>query len=236
MATAKLNREYAVRMCGIGVIMLALSAWSVYDGAIAWPTVNASLETVRNELVAGCRAGITPEQWLSAPDADTTTYRLQALFAAHGLRPPKYLVQELGAIQSPPGDEPEARAVRAMQAEELFSKPVYSSAKLRGQFIQAAITLILAALAFVAVISKRKTIYIVDDSGLSGTGFGNETIPWESVDSVDWSRWDEKGIMTVILKDGRRFKLDGWHFAGMRPVAEVLSGRFAPDRTSGDSR
>ena len=207
--------------------MLALSAWSVYDGAIAWPAVNASLETVRDDLVAGCRAGITPEQWLSAPDADTTTYRLQTLFAAHGLRPPKYLVQELGAIQSPPGDEPEARAARAMQAEELFSKPVYSAAKLRGQFIQAAITLILAALAFAAVVLKRKIVYVVDDSGLSGTGFGGRTISWESVDSVDWSRWDEKGIVTVILKDGRRFKLDGWHFAGMRPVAEVLAGRFA---------
>ena len=105
--------------------------------------------------------------------------------------------------------------------------PVYSPAKLRGQFIQAAITLILAALAFAAVVSKRKTVYEVDDSGLSGTGFGDETIPWESVGSVDWSRWDEKGIVTVILKDGRRFKLDGWHFAGMRPVAEVLAERFA---------
>ena len=227
MATAKLNREYAVRMCGIGAIMLALSAWSIYDGAVAWPAVNASLETVRDELVAGCRAGITPEQWLSAPDADTTVYRLQAVFTAHGLRPPKYLVQELGAIQSPPGDEPEARAARAAQAEELFARPVYSPAKLKGQFAQAAVTLLLSCLAFAAVVSKRKTVYVVDESGLSGTGFGGETIPWESVDSVDWSRWDEKGIMTVVLKDGRRFKLDGWHFAGMRPIAEVLSGRFA---------
>ena len=227
MATAKLNREYAVRMCGIGAIMLALSAWSVYDGAIAWPAVNASLETVRDELVAGCRAGVTPEQWLAAPDADTTTYRLQAVFAAHGLRPPKYLVQELGAIQSPPGDEPEARVARAAQAEELFSKPVYSPAKLKGQFVQAAVTLLLAALAFGAVLSKRKIVYVADEAGLSGTGFGGETIPWDSVDSVDWSRWDEKGIVTVVLKDGRRFKLDGWHFAGMRPVAEVLSARFA---------
>jgi hypothetical protein len=227
MATAKLNREYAVRMCGIGIIMLALSAWSIYDGAVAWPKVNNELASVRDELVAGCRAGITPEQWLSSPDADTTTYRLQIVFAAHGLRPPKYLVQELGAIQSPPGDEPEARAARAAQAEDLFQKPVYSPAKLRGQFIQAAITLILAALAFAAVVSKRKTVYVVDDSGLSGTGFGNETIAWESVGSVDWSRWDEKGIVTIVLKDGRRFKLDGWHFAGMRPVAEVLAARFA---------
>ena len=228
MATAQLNREYAIRMCGIGAIMLALAAWSVYDGAVAWPAVNAGLDAVRGELVAGCRAGITPEQWLSAPDADTQTYRLQAVFAAHGLRPPKYLVQELGAISSPPGDEAEARAARAAQAEELFLKPVYSPAKLMGQFGQAAVTLLLAALAFAAVISKRKTVYVVDESGLSGTGFGPDPIPWESVASVDWSKWDEKGILVVVLRDGRRFKLDGWHFAGMRPVADVLRGRFAP--------
>ena len=62
MATAKLNREYAARMCGIGAIMLALSAWSVYDGAVAWPRANAELASVRDGLVAGCRAGITPEE------------------------------------------------------------------------------------------------------------------------------------------------------------------------------
>ncbi len=228
MATAKLNREYAIRMCGIGAIMLALSAWSVYDGAVAWPAINAGLDAVRGELVAGCRAGITPEQWLSAPDADSQTYRLQAVFAAHGLRPPKHLVQELGAISSPPGDEPEARAARAAQAEDLFLKPVYSPAKLKGQFGQAAVTLLLAALAFAAVISKRKTVYTVDESGLSGTGFGSKSIPWEAVASVDWSKWDEKGILAIVLNDGCRFKLDGWHFAGMRPIAEVLRTRFAP--------
>ncbi len=225
MATAKLNREYAVRMCGIGAIMLALSAWSVYDGAVAWPAVNASLDTVRDELVAGCRAGVTPEQWLSAPDADTTVYRLQAVFAAHGLRPPKYLVQELGAIQSPPGDEPEARVARAAQAEELFSKPVYSPAKLKGQFVQAAVTLLLAALAVAAAATKRKTVYIVDDEGLSGTGFGGGSIPWDAVASADWTRWDEKGIVSILLKDGRRFKLDGWHFAGVRQIVEVLRSK-----------
>ena len=228
MATAKLNREYAIRMCGIGAIMLALSAWSVYDGAVAWPAVNAGLDTVRDELVARCRAGTTPEEWLSSPDADTQTYLLQTVFAARGLRPPKHLVQELGAISSPPGDEPEARAARAAQAEELFLKPVYSPAKLKGQFVQAAVTLLLAALAFAAVISKRKTVYTVDESGLSGTGFGSESIPWEAVASVDWSKWDEKGILAIVLRDGRRFKLDGWHFAGMRPIAEVLRTRFAP--------
>ena len=222
MATAKLNREYAFRMCGIGAIMLALSAWSVYDGAVAWPKVNAELASVRDELIAGCRAGVTPADWLSASDAESQSYRLQDVFASKGARPPRYLVQELGAITQPVGDDAEARAIRAAQAEELFRKPVYSDAKLKGQFIQAGVTLLLAALAFAAVLSKRRTVYVADESGLSGTGFGGTPIPWDAVASVDWAKWDEKGIIGLELKDGRRFKLDGWHYAGMRPVADVI--------------
>ena len=222
MATAKLNREYAFRMCGIGAIMLALSAWSVYDGAVAWPKVNAELASVRDELVARCRAGVTPADWLSAADAESQSYRLQDVFASRGARPPRYLVQELGAITQPVGDDAEARAIRAAQAEELFRKPVYSDAKLKGQFIQAGVTLLLAALAFAAVLSKRRTVYVADESGLSGTGFGGTPIPWDAVASVDWAKSDEKGIIGLELKDGRRFKLDGWHYAGMRPVADVI--------------
>lgn len=222
MATAKLNREYAFRMCGIGAIMLALSAWSVYDGAVAWPKVNAELASVRDELVARCRAGVTPADWLSAADAESQSYRLQDVFASKGARPPRYLVQELGAITQPVGDDAEARAIRAAQAEELFRKPVYSDAKLKGQFIQAGVTLLLAALAFAAVLSKRRTVYVADESGLSGTGFGGTPIPWDAVASVDWAKWDEKGIIGLELKDGRRFKLDGWHYVGMRPVADVI--------------
>ena len=228
MATAKLNREYAFRMCGIGAIMLALSAWSVYDGAVAWPKVNAELASVRDELVDGCRAGVTPADWLSAADAESQSYRLQDVFASKGARPPRYLVQELGAITQPVGDDAEARAIRAAQAEELFRKPVYSDAKLKGQFIQAGVTLLLAALAFAAVLSKRRTVYVADESGLSGTGFGGTPVPWDAVASVDWAKWDEKGIIGLELKDGRRFKLDGWHYAGMRPIADVIRSHFAP--------
>lgn len=228
MATAKLNREYAFRMCGIGAIMLALSAWSVYDGAVAWPKVNAELASVRDELIAGCRAGVTPADWLSASDAESQSYRLQDVFASKGARPPRYLVQELGAITQPVDDDAEARAIRAAQAEELFRKPVYSDAKLKGQFIQAGVTLLLAALAFAAVLSKRRTVYVADESGLSGTGFGGTPIPWDAVASVDWAKWDEKGIIGLELKDGRRFKLDGWHYAGMRPIADVIRSHFAP--------
>ena len=225
MATAKLNREYALRMYGIGAIMLALSLWSVYDGAVAWPRQNAALDAVRDDLLAGCRVGVAPEAWLASDETEPGAYPLKKLFAAKGFDVPKHLVQELEAISSPSSDGDEARLARAAQAEKLFAEPVYSRAKLNGQFAQAAVTFLLAALAVAAAVTKRKTEFTVDDEGLSGSGFGGKGIPWDAVASADWSRWDEKGIVTIVLKDGRRFKLDGWHFAGVRQIVEVLRAK-----------
>lgn len=226
MAEAKLNKEYAVRISFVGAIMLALSVWSIYDGAVAWPNVNKGMDKVRVDLINGCRAGLPPEYWLSAKDSEAKTYRLQEKFSEYGLKVPKYLVQELQSLTTPQGDDSEARKARAKRAEELFEKPIYSQAKLNSQFIQAAVTLVLALLAFMAVASKRKTVYVVDENGLSGSGFGGKQIAWDEVASVDWSKWDEKGIIGISLKDGCNFKLDGWHFAGMRPIAEILNGHF----------
>ena len=44
--------------------------------------------------------------------------------------------------------------------------------------------------------------------------------------AVDWTKWDEKGIVTLTLKAGRRLTLDGWHYAGMTAVVdEILAHR-----------
>lgn len=222
MATAKLNREYALRICGIGLVMLALSAWSVYDGAYGWPRQNEAMEAVREDFAAGCAKGMSPQDWLAELTAYPGSYPLKTTFEVRGYSPPKHFVQELAAITEPRGDDQIAKAARAARALELFDKPLYPPAKLKGQFVQAAITLALAALAFLAVARKRGLAYSADDNGLSGSGFGDATIPWGEVESVDWSRWDEKGIFTISLRDGRRFTLDGWHFAPMRPLAAIV--------------
>lgn len=221
-ATAKLNREYALRLCGVGLVMLALSAWSVYDGAVAWPRENRALESVRDKFAAVSDMGATPEAWLASPPDRPGEYPLKALFAEIGRKPPRRLVEELASIKSPAGDDDGAKLARIAQAKELFSKPLYPPGKLKGQFVQALVTLVLAALAFWSVASKRGVEYSAGDEGLSGSGFGGAAIPWDEVASVDWTRWDEKGIFTVTLADGRKFKLDGWHFAPMRPIAQIV--------------
>lgn len=222
MATATINREYALRICGIGLIMLALSAWSVYDGACGWPRQNQAMESVREEFAARSAGGMSPQDWLASPPDSPGLYPLKALFAEKGFSPPGKLVQELTAITEPQGDDRESRTARAERAIELFNEPLYPPAKLKGQFVQALVTLALALLAFSAVARKKGKVYSADEQGLSGSGFGDAAIPWGDVASVDWSRWEEKGIFRIALKDGRRFTLDGWHFAPMRPVAAIV--------------
>ena len=222
MATAKLNREYALRICGIGLVMLALSAWSVYDGAYGWPRQNEAMEAVREDFAAGCAKGMSPQDWLASDPASPGRYALKTLFEVRGCSPPKRFVQELAAITEPSGDDRETKAARAARALELFDEPLYPPAKLKGQFVQALVTFALALIAFVSVARKKGVVYSADDAGLSGSGFGDATIPWGEVESVDWSRWDEKGIFTISLRDGRRFTLDGWHFAPMRPLAAIV--------------
>ena len=234
MAEARLNKDYAIRLSLVGAVMVGLAAWSVYDGAVAWPKANARLAELRPSLLEGCRRGITPEMWLSAPvapdeapeDAARRPALLRQVYAGKGWDVPSRLVQELSAITQPMGNDAEAKRLRAEQAARLFSEDVYSRQKLQSQYIQAAVTLVLGALAFAAVLSKRKTVYVVDDEGLRGGGFGAEAIPWSDVKAADWSKFDEKGILVVILASGKRVSIDGWHFKGVRDIAAEVQKHF----------
>lgn len=227
MATARLNGEYAKRMYGICALLLAMAAWSVYDGAVAWPRANRDLDEMRPELLKICSGKpVPPEVWLSPSDSDPGRTMLDEVFGRAGKKAPGILVQNLSEITRPEGASSQAIRERADAAAELFGKGVYSAGKIQGQFFMAALLAVLAMAAFRAAWSKRGVEYVVDDSGLSGSGFGGGAIPWEEVASVDWSRWEGKGIVALATGDGRRFVLDGWHFKGIRDIAAEIERRF----------
>ena len=232
MAKATLNGEYATRICGVGAVMLALAAWSVYDGAVAWPRANGDLAAVRETLVeSSATGGMAPELWLATNDGGS--FPLKEVFEGAGRRLPRALVVSLGEITSPAGDGVEERRARAAAAAELFKREIYPDGKRRGQFVQAAVLAVLALLAFRAVWSKRGVEYVADDAGLSGSGFGGATIPWDDVKSVDWSRWREKGIVALTTARGVRHTLDGWHFRGVRDIAAEIARRH-PEPSQGE--
>ena len=224
MATARLNREYALRLTGVGAIMVALALWSLYDGIVAWPRVNDDLGRVREELLRRCEEGTTPEAWLASDDDGG--FPLQSVYNRIGRKVPRHLVEELSTITNPAGEGEAAVRKRCEAAAELFGREIYPPSKIKTQYIQAAVCTALGLLAFWSVLSKRKTCYEVDDTGLRGSGFGGQALSWDQVEGVDWSRWEEKGILAVTAAGGRRFVLDGWHFAGIRPIAAEFEKHY----------
>lgn len=220
MAEAKLNREYALRIIGVGAMMFGMCAWSLYDGRVAWPNHNRSLEQVRPELLA---TNLTAEAWLACDDEGGTT-PLASVFSRAGRKTPGKLVKKIGELRLPSNmtGSAERNAEQAKQLRALFEGDVYSSHDLATQTVQAVITFLAGAWVWLLIGLKAGRRFAADETGLHGSGFGPETVAYSSLAAVDWTKWDDKGIVALTLKDGRRIVLDGWHFAGMTEVAEVI--------------
>ena len=225
MAEARLNREYALRMAGVGAMMFGMCVWSLYDGMAAWPRVNREMEAVRPALLA---TNLTADAWLAAGDSGRAL--IHEAFAAQGLKAPSKLIRKLGELKVPERAEDRVtlQVAQAPRVAKLFEGPVYSAHDLQTQFVQAAVTAALGLLAFAAVGAKARRRYVADERGLSGSGAGPSPVAYDEIERIDWGRWDEKGIAVLTLKGGVRLKLDGWHFAGMTGIVEEIR-RHRPD-------
>lgn len=226
MAEARLNPEYARRMLAVALLMAALSAWSFYDGLAGWPRLNARMAAARPALLA---TNLTAEAWL---DGETPATRpLHRVFAAQGLTPPRKLVRKLGELRLPPRPEELDQALSAQRAEvcRLLESPLYGAEDLRDQFIQGGVTLLLALAAAAAVADKRRRVFIADETGLHGSGFRGRRA-WPELVTVDWRRWDTKGIVVLTFASGATVHCDGWHFAGMPGIVAEIEAR-RPDLT-----
>jgi len=237
MAEAKLNREYALRIMGVGTLMVGMCVWSLYDGRVAWPRQNAVLDQVRPALLA---TNLTAEAWVTR-EGDGQAL-IEGVFVAKGLKAPPKLIKKLVELKLPEQipDNAAARDAQAKQIRKLFENPVYSEHDLTSQFIQAAVTLALGLLAFGSLARKVGKRFVANDQALGGSGFGGAVIAYGDIVRIDRSKWDEKGIVTLTLKSGQRYKLDGWHFAGMADVvAEIQKRRpdlFARGEEAGPPR
>ena len=223
MAEAKLNREYAVRILGVGALMVAICAWSLYDGLVAWPQCNRDMEQTREELLA---TNLTAEVWLG--EAGSGQSPIDRAFLAKGGKAPGKLIRKLSELKVPEGatDRAARSAVHAEQITKIFQAPVYSAHDLQTQFVQAAVTLALGLCAFCVIGLRSRKRFIADDAGLSGNGVGDAPVAYAEIRSVDWTKWDEKGIVTLTLKSQARITLDGWHYSGITGIVdEILKHR-----------
>lgn len=223
MVEAKLNREYALRISGVGALLVGMCVWSLYDGIVAWPRQNAVMGQVRPALLA---TNLTAEAWNDYTEAVRSP--LREAFHAKGLAAPSKLIKKLSELELSKSDSANAqlRDAQAKQIRKLFEGPVYSAHDLSSQFVQAAVTLALGVLALASLAHKKSKRFLADERALSGSGFNGATVAYGDIVRMDWSKWDDKGIVTLTLKSGQRFKLDGWHFAGMTGVvAEIQKQR-----------
>ena len=221
MHTAKLNREYALRMSAVGLLMLAVCGWSVYDGHVAWPRENAKLEAARPLLTATNR---TAEAWLETGENGLTP--LQDAFATKGLTPPKKLIRKLGQLQLPSRvteNREEMRTKLEQQVVELFGHPVYNEHDLMSQNYQAIATRIAGLVLLFIPFSKRSTRYVSDEDGLHGNGFGGD-LAYSDIKSIDWRLWQKKGIVDLETPKGR-IRLDAWHFAGIKEIVADIEAK-----------
>lgn len=219
MVEAKLNREYALRILGIGALMIGMCVWSLYDGMVAWPRHNRDLDRVRPALLA---THLTAEAWVAREDDGG--FPLKAVFVENGLDVPSKLIKKLGELKVSPSasDKTLLYEMQAKRVQKIFEGPVYGPHDLQTQFVQAAVTLVLGLLALLAVGLKARKRYCADETGLCGSGFGGQTIPYGEIVRIEWAKWDEKGIVTLAVKSGARHTLDGWHFSGITGIVEEI--------------
>ena len=223
MTEAKINREYALRIIGVGALMVGICLWSLYDGMVAWPRCNQEMEQVRPMLVG---TNLTAEAWF-AQEEEGSNSLLAKTFATQNVKPASKLVRKLGELRlsdSVP-DRDAARAAQLEQVHKLFEKPVYSDHDLQTQFVQATITLLLGLWAFAVVGLKARKRFVADDNGLSGNGIGTQPIAYGDIKTIDWAKWDEKGIVKLTLNTGGRLTLDAWHFAGIKGIVDGIVKR-----------
>ena len=219
MAETKLNREYALSIVGVGALMVGICVWSLYDGMRGWPGVNAEMDAVRPALLA---TNLTATAWLERGDDGVT--EIDRLFAASGRKAPGRIIRKISELKLPDthANDTASQSKQAEQLRELIGKPIYSEHDITTQWIQASVTLIFGLLAFLTIGLKAGRRFIADDRGLSGNGFGPQPIAYADIAAIDWAKWDEKGIILLTLSTGRRIKLDGWHYAGMAGVSDML--------------
>lgn len=224
MAEARLNKEYAFRLIGVGALMLGICIWSLYDGFLAWPKVNQQMDAARPALLA---TNLTAEAWM-AKDLPDGRSMLEYTFAKQKAKVPSKLTKKIKELWMPDKiqeNRDQEIARRSHAVIETFKKPIYTQHDLTGQSIQAGIALIFSLLAFSAVVGKVGKNYVADDQGLSGSGF-RKNFGYDQIKKVDWKRWKEKGIAILFLEDGSKIKLDAWHFRGITDVvAEIKQKR-----------
>lgn len=225
MATARVNLDYVWRTALFGIVFAGWGLWCVYDGVVAYPAFNKEHEY---EVYAELREKAEAEAAVDV-QPDSTAYERRT--AVNKVWEEKYSRQFLNHLEGTSwwaeyksnAQTKEGAPKSEREALHDLAKDYHSPSDIGAQYFMAAVCcpLGLGALAFVGINARRK--FRADDEGLHG--FANKPIPYDAIESIDWSLWDRKGIarMTVAVDGSQRtLKLDAWKFKGMGDILEAV--------------
>ncbi len=222
MAEAKINKEYLLRMCGVSAFMVAICIWSLYDGFVAWPNKNSEFERVRPALQ---ETNLVARAWIAKTGENGET-PLGLVFAKEGMKTPSKLVRKIDeykmADNLPQELIKQGRERERDALKHIFSEPLYSPGDLQGQVVMAVIAALAAGWILLSVLPRIPKVFVADEEGLHGSGFGEIPLEYADIESMDWKLWDKKGIVKVTVKGGVLYVLDGWHFNGVKEVVETI--------------
>jgi hypothetical protein len=106
----------------------------------------------------------------------------------------------------------------------------YDDGKIRGQYISAAVTGIVALAAMIYFLSRRKTVLTADED--SFTTPNGTRVPFDAVRRIDLRKWQAKGLGYVLFdQEGGQGKatLDDLYYQGADKVLARLRERCRPD-------
>jgi len=234
MIKTTVNNEYRLRMTGVALVIAAMGAWFVYDGAIGYPNKNKE-HTVFVEKLQELREQMEGElpkaaEWLKENDAGERYIEQFAREA--GVKLPSLKIEDIKSTQAKVegvhNTEPDARKAAAEAArhentlvEKLMQLP-YDDTALMTQFAFAVIFFAFAVLLVGMVVARARVKFTADDEGLARN---NQRFAYSELTDIDWKEWHDKHIVRFVF-GGSKWTLDGWHYANVDDiVAQVLAKR-----------
>lgn len=228
--------ERKVRTTLMFLMFAFMGAWFAYDGWIGYPEKNYKEHL--DQLSTGEREGIgrlpvydtvTEEVWVANEEqikSALPTERRAALKDLFGGDPsfestdklfyfgPAYRVQFNLRDGNP-------------SADQIIAKSAAKSAtSIQWQLGLAAFLGVVSVFLLVGVIRVRNTKVVLDESGLMYNGRG--PISWESMESLDSARFNEKGWVDLCYKGNgsqQSIRLDEYHIARFDEVIDEICAR-----------
>jgi len=234
MIKTTINNEYRLRMTGVALVIAAMGAWFVYDGAIGYPNKNKE-HAVFVEKLLELREQMEGElpkaaEWLKENGAGERYIEQFAREA--GVKLPSIKIEDIKSIQSKiesvHNTEPDTKkaAVEAARHENVLADKLaqapYDDTALMTQFGFALVFFAFAGLLIGMVVARARVKFTADDDSLARN---NERFAYSELTGIDWKEWHDKHIVRFVFGD-HKWTLDGWHYAHVDDiVTQVLAKR-----------